>query len=288
MGVQFHVLASGSSGNACVLDVGGFGILLDFGLSPKQLAPRMKRKRIAWENIHAAILTHTHTDHWQASTLAQLAKLKVPVYCHGEHLPSLAPTSRAIEALSTMRLIRHYEVGERLTLHSECACVPVGLRHDGAMTCGFRFEGRSWAIGYAADLGSWNAHLATQLADVDLLAIEFNHDVALQLASGRHPLLIRRVLGDDGHLSNEQAANLLTRIVQLSESGRVKHLVQLHLSRECNRPDLADAAARRALEMLGIDMPIHTAVQGSVGPTIRLHGAMKKQPAFTQPMLAFQ
>jgi hypothetical protein len=51
MAVQFHVLASGSSGNSCVLDVGGFGVLVDFGLSPKQLAPRMQRLRITWQRI---------------------------------------------------------------------------------------------------------------------------------------------------------------------------------------------------------------------------------------------
>jgi Beta-lactamase superfamily domain len=290
MGVQFHVLASGSSGNACVLDVNGFGVLVDFGLSPKRLAPRMKRARVSWDRIHAAILTHTHTDHWRASTLSQLAKLRLPLYCHAEHLPTLGPNVRAIEALATMGLIHHYEAGERLTLQPDCACVPIALAHDGAMTCGFRFEGRSWAIGYATDLGSWHASLARHLADVDLLALEFNHDVAMQLASGRHPLLIRRVLGDEGHLSNEQAADLLTRIVQLSESGRVKHVVQLHLSRDCNHPDLAGAAARRSLEKLGIALPIYTTVQGKVGPTIRL-GARAKgrfaQPAFMQPMLAF-
>lgn len=291
MSVQFHVLASGSSGNACVLDVGGFGVLVDFGLSPKQLAPRMKRARIGWESIHAAILTHTHTDHWQAATITQLAKLKVPLYCHEDHLPSLAPNSRAVEALQSMGLIRHYEAGARLALHPDCSCILVALRHDGAMTCGFRFEGRSWAIGYAADLGSWHAKLAQQLADVDLLALEFNHDVAMQLQSGRHPLLIRRVLGDDGHLSNDQAADLLTRIVQLSPSGRLQHLVQLHLSRDCNSPELADAAARRALEKLGVEMPIHTAVQGAVGPSIRLGKRSQKnhpQTAVTQPMLALE
>jgi phosphoribosyl 1,2-cyclic phosphodiesterase len=189
-----------------------------------------------------------------------------------------------MDALASLGLIRHYEPGERLKLHGDCTCTPIPLRHDAGMTCGFRFEGRDWAIGYAADLGSWHAKLARQLADVDLLALEFNHDVAMQLASGRHPLLIRRVLGDDGHLSNDQAADMLAHILRLSEPGRIKHVVQLHLSRECNRPALASAAARQALEILGLEIPVHTTVQGKAGPTIRL-GELRTK--CLQPTLAF-
>ncbi|MSQ93260.1 MAG: MBL fold metallo-hydrolase [Gemmataceae bacterium] len=295
MSVQFHVLASGSSGNACVLDVGGFGVLLDFGLSPRQLAPRMQRARISWDRIHAAVLTHTHTDHWQSSTLAHLAKLRLPVYCHEEHLASFDPASRAVSALSSAGLIRHYEHGKRWALHPDCECTPISLPHDAAKTCGFRFEGRSWAIGYAADLGSWKSEIVRQLSDVDLLALEFNHDVAMQVKSGRHPTLIRRVLGDSGHLSNDQAAALFSEILKRSEPNRLKYLVQLHLSQECNRPELAQAAASRVLERVGIEMAIRTAVQGKAGPTIRLGQAATKsrrragraEPAFSQPLLPF-
>src|SRR6266511_898022 len=204
MVVQFHVLASGSSGNACVVEAGGFGVLIDFGLSPRQLAPRMRRCGITWERIHAVVLTHPHTDHWQAATLTHLAKRGLPVYCHREHLDYLDQESRAFQALSAAKLFRHYEPSDRLALQPECACIPIALAHDGAMTCGFRFEGDDWAIGYAADLGSWTPALAKLLADVDLLALEFNHDVTMQLQSARSPMLIRRVLGDHGHLSNEQ------------------------------------------------------------------------------------
>jgi phosphoribosyl 1,2-cyclic phosphodiesterase len=289
MPVQFHILASGSAGNACVLDVGGFGVLLDFGLSPRQFAPRMKRCRVAWERIHAVLLTHAHTDHWQAATLAHFAKLRLPIYCHAEHATAFNQESRAFTALSAAGLIRHYEHGERLQLHTDCQCVPIPVQHDGTMTCGFRFEGNGWAVGYAADLGCWTPELARQLADVDLLALEFNHDVAMQLASGRHPLLIRRVLSDWGHLSNEQGASLFAEVLRLSRPGRVQHLVQLHLSRQCNRPALAHTAARQVLERLGLDMTIHTTEQEQAGPSITLGEAQMglREPAFVQRMLPF-
>ena len=289
MPVRFHVLASGSSGNACVLDVGEFGVLVDFGLSPRQLAPRMKRCRVSWERIHAVLLTHAHTDHWQAATLSHFAKLRLPVYCHREHVNEFDRQSRAFTALSAAGLIRHYAPGEPLQLHTHCRCVPITLSHDAAMTSGFRFEGIGWAIGYAADLGCWQPALAQQFADVDLLALEFNHDVGLQLSSGRHPLLIRRVLSDTGHLSNDQAARMFAEILKISAPGRIRHLVQLHLSRECNRPDLARTAARQVLDRLELDMPIHTTQQQRAGPTIALGEKMSiaQQSAFVQRLLPF-
>jgi phosphoribosyl 1,2-cyclic phosphodiesterase len=283
MTIQFHVLASGSSGNASVLDAGGFGILLDFGLSPRGLAPRMRQCRVAWDRIRAVVLTHEHSDHWSASTLSHLAKLGVPIYCHREHLTALDRGSRAFASLSAARLIRHYEPGESFTLNSTCRCLPFAVPHDG-VTCGFRFDGPGWSVGYAADLGCWAPALARQLADVDILAIEFNHDVELQLRSGRHPHLIRRVLGDQGHLSNEQGAALFAEVLRHSTPGRVKHLVQLHLSRDCNRPDLAYLAAQKVLAKLGCEVPIHTTEQGRGGPALRLG---PPQPRYVQPMLPF-
>ena len=272
MPVQFHVLASGSSGNACVIDTGGFGVLIDFGLSPRQLAPRMNEAGVSWERIQAVVLTHTHTDHWQAATLTHLAKLGLPIYCHADHVEAFDRDSRAFAALSSAGLIRHYEPGKRLKLHADCRCLPIELEHDGTMTCGFRFEGAGdpWAIGYAADLGCWTPALAKHFADVDLLALEFNHDVALQLQSGRHPFLIRRVLSDQGHLSNAQAADMLAEVLRISEPGRLRHLVQLHLSQQCNRPELAESAARQALERHGVELPIHTTDQKKAAPVIDL------------------
>ena len=297
MTVQFHVLASGSAGNACVLDVGGFGVLIDFGLPPRLLTPRMKQCGIDWDCIHAALLSHTHSDHYQSATLAHFAKLRLPVYCHEEHRTAFNQESRAFMALSAAGLIRHYEPGESLPLHADCQCVPIEVDHDSAKTCGFRLQGRDWAIGYAADLGCWRPALARHFADVDLLALEFNHDVPMQLHSGRSPLLIRRVLGNSGHLSNEQGAACFAEIMRLSETDRVRHLVQLHLSRDCNRPELAATAALNVLNRLGVEMSIHTTDQEQAGPSITLGTETKPHrrrwriataPRFVQPMLPFE
>src|SRR5262249_11599682 len=141
-------------------------------------------------------------------------------------------------------LVRTYRPGHEFVPIAGARCRALELKHDGGATFGFRFEGgggpgaAGGAVGYAADLGSGDSSLPRELANVDVLALEFNHDVELQLASGRMRWLINRVLGEFGHLSNVQAARLLEECARISVPGRLQHVVQLHLSRDCNRPAL--------------------------------------------------
>jgi phosphoribosyl 1,2-cyclic phosphodiesterase len=265
--MRFCVLASGSSGNASLLRVGDFGVLLDLGLGPRALARRLAQIGSSWDHIHAAVLTHIHGDHWNENTLAFLRRRQIPLYCHREHAGALKYDSLAFAELLEDDLLNFYEVDELLILAENIQCRPLSLRHDSGMTCGFRFEGtvgasRPWALGYAADLGSWDEELAEALANVDVLALEFNHDEKMEKQSGRAPALIQRVLGDHGHLSNRQAAKLLSEILARSDAGRLQHVVQLHLSRQCNHPDLAVQAVR---QLLAGNIQLHTAEQDRPG-----------------------
>jgi phosphoribosyl 1,2-cyclic phosphodiesterase len=307
MPLHFTVLASGSAGNASLVEVDGFGVLVDVGLGPRQLAERFTAVGASWQRVHTVILTHTHTDHWNDRTLEHLRRHRIPLYCHPGHHAGLSAYSSGFLALRDEGLVRPYEHGKELTLGPGLCCTPLRLRHDNSVTCGFRFEatqdlfGESSALAYAADLGSWQPELAQALADVDVLALEFNHDVAMQHASGRSPRLIRRVLGDDGHLSNVQAAALVREVLRLSAPGRLRHLVQLHLSRDCNRPELAAGAAMEAVAGCEPAVQVHTARQDEAGPCLSVsvagNGAARPRPrarrvrregrtsAFVQPWL---
>jgi hypothetical protein len=110
--------------------------------------------------------------------------------------------------------------------------------------------------------------MADSLADVDVLGVEFNHDVAMQRGSGRSPALIARNLGDFGHLSNRQAAGLVRSILQRSSRDRVCHLVLLHLSEQCNRPELAIHEAREVVQDTGRRILIHAARQSPAHPNL--------------------
>jgi phosphoribosyl 1,2-cyclic phosphodiesterase len=276
MGLRFTVLASGSGGNASLVEADGFGVLIDAGLGPRQLAARLAAAGSGWAAVRAVLLTHAHTDHWKGRTLAHLRRRRVPLYCHPSCHSVLSLYAPAFAGLAADGLVRSFTAGEEIALAPALRCRPLPVRHDGGPTFGFRLSGApdlfgdAAALGYVADLGSWDDALADALADVDLLAVEFNHDPAMEYASGRSPRLIARVLGDEGHLSNAQGAELVRAVLARSAAGRLRHVVQLHLSRHCNRPELARAAAAAVLSA-GVDL--HTAEQHAAGATLHLGDA---------------
>lgn len=267
MALGLTILASGSSGNSTLLEADGFDVLIDVGLGPRQLAGRLATVGVSWPRIRGVLLTHTHGDHWNNRVFAHLLRQRIPIWCHPEHLDALRQHCTCLAALRQAKLVRTYESGVEFSLTSLVRCRPLPVRHDSGATFGFRFDGQAslfgggWSVGYLSDLGVWDFDLAEALADVDLLALEFNHDVAMQWSSGRSQLLIDRVLGDEGHLSNEQAAEFMGEIMRRSTPGRLRQLVQLHLSRQCNRPELARQAAQAALGELRADVEIYTARQ---------------------------
>jgi hypothetical protein len=276
MVARFAVLASGSSGNACLLQAGNFGVLLDVGLGPRELASRLAVAGATWQQVHAVLLTHTHGDHWKERTLAHMLQRQLPLYCFRGHHDVLSRCSQSFNLMCERGLVRDYDPDSDLTLTPGLGCRPLPVRHDSGPTFGFRFAGSpdlfgpTWSLGYVADLGCWTADLVKSLVGTDVLAVEFNHDERMERQSGRPEHLIARVLGDHGHLSNAQAADLLRAVLRHSEPGCLRHVVQLHLSRHCNRASLALTAAQRALADHVAGVQVHTAAQDRVGPILRL------------------
>jgi phosphoribosyl 1,2-cyclic phosphodiesterase len=279
MPVQFAALASGSRGNSCLVAAGGAGLLIDLGLGPRSLAHRLANAGSGWGRIAAAVLTHTHGDHVGDATLRFLARRGVPLYCHEGHRDDLA-THLGYRELEQRGLIRTFDDRPFLA-PTGMRVEPVVLRHDSGPTFGFRVEGRGEgrrpvSVGYLADTGCWDDLMADALAEVDLLAVEFNHDVDMQRRSGRSPALIARILGDRGHLSNVQGAEFVSAVVERSRRGTVRHVVLLHLSEQCNRPELALMAARGALRQAGWRAAVHVARQSSVAPDLHVQPARRR------------
>jgi phosphoribosyl 1,2-cyclic phosphodiesterase len=305
MTARFTVLASGSGGNASLLQLDGFGLLIDCGLQPRFLTARLQSIGARWENVSAVVLTHTHTDHWKDATLAELRARKIPMYAHSRHYahmeraPSFAPFSAA-------GLTREYCDGRPIGLTKGLSCLPVRVSHDSVPTYAFRIDGLdapageapaggpAWSLGYASDLGCGSPELVSAFAGVDVLALEYNHDELMQRESPRPKFLIDRVLGDMGHLSNRQAAELTATVAGRSGEGFPCHLVQLHVSRECNKPELAAVAGRDALVALNPATEVITAKQDVAAKTIELRrrpnaanraAARVKRPPVAQPSL---
>jgi phosphoribosyl 1,2-cyclic phosphodiesterase len=283
MSVQFAVLASGSQGNATLIQVGGAGVLLDLGIGPRTLAQRLESVGSCWERIVAALLTHTHGDHIDDATLRAMTRRRVVLYCHEGHRAGLNSLA-GFRALEAAALVRCYGDDPFLTPNG-LRVEPVALRHDSGPTFGFRVEatqgraGRPVALGYLADTGCWSDALAEAMADVDLLGVEFNHDVEMQRRSGRSPALIARVLGDRGHLSNAQGADFVAAVLARSRPGTVRHLVLLHLSQQCNLPHLALAVARAAIRGTGRRVALHAAEQATAHPNVWIVPARRRATA---------
>ena len=147
----------------------------------------------SWNEIAAAILTHTHSDHVVDPSLRSLQSRGIPLYCHEGHCRGLERMS-GFGVMNRAGLIRHFD--DRPFLAPQGLRIePIELSHDGGPTFGFRFEsqprrrGRPVSAGYVADTGCWTDRMVDALADVDLLGVEFNHDVDLQKRSGRAHLI---------------------------------------------------------------------------------------------------
>jgi phosphoribosyl 1,2-cyclic phosphodiesterase len=281
MPARFCVLASGSSGNCAFVQTNGFGLLIDAGLEPRLIAARLAAMGNTWRDVHAVILTHTHSDHWKDLTLAHMARQGVPLYCCPRQHAGLTRCDGGFEQLRTGELVRTYAVDAPIEFLAGITVRPIAVPHDSNPTYGFRIDGPQglfgpqWSIGYASDLGEAHPNLIAAFADVNVLALEFNHCKQMQQASGRPGFLIQRVLGPLGHLSNDQGADAVRAIVRASAPGSLKHLVQLHLSRDCNTPAKALSAARAVLAEVGSAAAVMTAQQFAASRIISLEGAMK-------------
>jgi hypothetical protein len=196
----------------------------------------------------------------------------VVLHCHEAHRAVLA-ADPGFGKLEEARLIRLYDDAPFLT-STGLRLEPIELRHDGGPTFGFRIEAstgrrqRPVCIGYLADTGTWSESMVECLTDVDVLGVEFNHDVALQKSSPRPAFLIQRNLSDLGHLSNRQGAELIQAVLARSRDGALRHVVLLHLSEQCNQPNLAIQAADNAIVAAGRLVQVHAARQSPPFPNV--------------------
>ncbi len=229
------VIASGSSGNCSVVRwrAGGreHAAAIDMGLSRRRLVRDLHALGLELDALSAVFVTHTDSDHWQPGWNSMLPS-KTRLLMHRAHARSAAR-----RGLVT-RPVTWFDEQDDSALREALDGAPtthVRVPHDDLGACAFRFDFDSGSLGFATDLGSFNGEFLDAFAGVSVMAIESNHCPKMQARSGRPEVLIRRVLGPMGHLSNEQCSDALLRIAP------TKAAVLLHLSRDCNEPELAAA-----------------------------------------------
>jgi phosphoribosyl 1,2-cyclic phosphodiesterase len=235
MGLCFNVLGSGSSGNSTLVSDGVTNILVDAGLSGKEIARRLNEYGLSPENISAVVVSQDHGDHRRGAA-PFVKNLDIPVFM----------TAAAFEASGIRvkkpqhRVISPGESFEIGDIAVTCFSVP----HDAVDPLGFVLEKGGVRIGIAMDLGFISNLVIERLKKCAGIVLESNHDVAM-LKAGPYPWALKqRVMSRSGHLSNDAVA----RYLACDFDGTAKHVVLAHLSRQNNLPDLALISAQKALE----------------------------------------
>lgn len=247
-----HTLASGSSGNALVLSCGDIHLLVDAGVSCRRVGAGLQALGLELRDLTAVFITHTHTDH-VSGLRTLLRRTDAPVY-------ATAVTGRALVLRLPELAGRLKEMGDGISLGPvSVAAFPTS--HDAPGACGFRFDTPDGGVGLLTDTGYVTEAAADVLPGVRLAVLEANHDVET-LLSGPYPhYLKRRILGDEGHLSNDSAARFA---VTLAERGAAE-IVLAHLSRENNTPAMARNAVETALSAAGFHPALSVAPRDTLG-----------------------
>jgi len=239
MAVRVVPLGSGSKGNATLVELGGTRILVDAGLSAKDIAQRLEAVGVAPATITCLLLTHEHHDHSRGVERFS-TKHKVPVACSPETLEAMNLSYVHVARWHAFQPGQRFEVGD-VTVD------PFHVPHDAARPVGFLLRGHGVKVGIATDLGHATTLVVERLRGCHVLMVEANHDDAM-LRDGPYPWhLKQRVGGNQGHLSNDEAAALVAAVA----TDECRAVILAHLSDQNNTPALARKAASMALADAG-------------------------------------
>ncbi|MFC4024214.1 MBL fold metallo-hydrolase [Oceanobacillus longus] len=247
MTLRFSVLASGSTGNAFYIESNEQKILVDAGLSGKQMDYLFSEVNVDPSTLSGILVTHEHSDHIKGLGIIA-RKYNLPIYANEK-------TWKAMEkSLGKLSVDQKFHFGmEEMKTFKDMEIESFGVSHDAAepMFYTFRHEGKKIAL--VTDLGYVSERIKKTVEDADAYIFEANHDVGM-LRMGRYPWSVkRRILGDSGHVSNEDCGLALTDII----SNRTKRIYLAHLSLDNNMKDLARMSVKNVLQERGIDIELH-------------------------------
>lgn len=237
--MRFIVLGSGSGGNAAVVEAGGVRLLIDAGLSAKQLVDRMKASGIDPASLDAVLLTHEHGDHVRGLRVL-MKSLPAPVYA----TPSTAMIVR--DGGVDTAAWKIFESGAQFHFNG-LSVQSFAVPHDAVEPVGYVFRHEEKSFGLLSDTGHVTKLIAERLRGVHALFVEANYDDDLLEADMKRPWSTKqRISSRHGHLSNAQTAAL---VAELAPAG-LRRVVLGHLSRDCNHPEKAIAAIRAGVPMI--------------------------------------
>jgi len=231
------ILASGSKGNCVYLEGTSGALLIDAGLSTKEILQRMKEASIDAGQIDAVLVTHEHGDHIRGlDVLAR--RLDIPVYGTGGTLDDFLHHRRTSDKPIDSHVCRYRELFEI----GDFSIEPFETSHDANQPCGYIIREDDLTFGYCTDTGIVTPDMLGLMRHCDALVLESNHCPDM-LQNGPYPeSLKRRIRSKRGHLSNPAAAKCLQALGK-----DAPQIILAHLSEINNTPARAMSGAREGL-----------------------------------------
>ena len=238
----FAPLCSGSSGNASFLQAGDVRLLVDAGVTCKRLTEMLRLVQADPAQLSGILVTHEHSDHI-AGVGVLARKYDIPVYADEACMEKLLPLTGGLPP----RLMRVFEPDKEFYIKRLCV-LPFSIPHDCVKPVGYAFTDGDKKLSVMTDIGHVTEKMLDAVADSDLLLLEANHDVDM-LRAGSYPYPLKmRILGNKGHLCNEDAGLVLAK---LHDRG-IRNVILAHLSDENNTPELARVTVESVLADAGV------------------------------------
>ncbi len=244
MTLRFSVLASGSTGNAFYIESGEEKILVDAGLSGKKMEGLLHQVGVDPHSLSRILVTHEHSDHIKGLGI-MARRFNLPIYANDKTWNAM---EGKVGKLSTDQKF-HFSMEETKTFGG-LDVESFAVSHDAAEPMFYTFHQDGKKIALVTDLGYVSERIKKTIEGADAYIFESNHDVSM-LRMGRYPWNVkRRILGDSGHVSNEDCALALTDVI----TDQTKRIYLAHLSMDNNMKDLAHMSVKNVLEERGFDL----------------------------------
>ncbi len=242
MSLKFCSFASGSSGNCYMIQWNETVLLVDVGISGKKIMEGLACAGVSPEMVQGILITHEHSDHIKSLKIVSKKLTGATTYCTVGTWPYLR------EMVAENRQIS-FQRGETFIIGG-ITVKSFSLSHDAAEPVGYSFFAGGKQISVLTDTGCVTDEIFEEIKGADLIALEANHDKDVLQFCGYPYHIKRRILSDEGHLSNEAAGDCICRLVQYA--GKERRILLSHLSRENNTPEMAQITVANILETAGI------------------------------------
>lgn len=237
MGLKVCVLASGSSGNCIYVSGGATSVLIDAGLSAKEIQRRLETIGVQSGSLKAVCLSHEHDDH-TSGLRALYRKTGIELYGNAGTVDTLERNGKCAGLPWKI-----FTPGQAFSV-GDLKIEPFTVPHDASDPVGFVVSCDGVSAGFVTDIGMPTMLVRERLRKCRLVVLEANHDETMLKDSGRPWALKQRIAGRHGHMSNRQAAELATEI-----AGDGLRMVMLaHVSSECNKPAIAERVVGESLK----------------------------------------